>query len=614
MEDVTFVIVTVSDSCFAGTAQDKSGPALKELIEQTYWNCSIVMELVPDDQSKIEAILLKHCETNVDKVKVIFTTGGTGFSPRDVTPEATRTVIKRECPQLTLAMSLESFQKTPFAALSRAVCGIRDQTLIINFPGSVKAVKECFQPVKNVLQHIIHLMCNKIELVTKEHHDIQAEHSYVSVHKPGKSTEKHHHTCPHKTGKGTDTDRNSTYSMIPVQEALKLILDNVKTQREFLLGFQSPIDIPPFRASIKDGYAVKSSSLSGIKKVLGVISAGDSIIRSDFEEDECYKINTGAALPHFADCIIQVEDTKLIKSSENGDEKLVQILMEPKANLDVRPIGTDLEKGENIFPNLDLSDICIKSIFASIGKDYELPKPKVGIISTGNELSKPEAPEVEGKIYDSNTTMLRELLKYFGFECFCDSVISDSQEEVMASIDDMFNKCDFIVCSGGVSMGDKDFIKPVLMQLGFKIHFGRVNMKPGKPMTFGSKGTKYFFGLPGNPVSAFVCFHLFVLPAIRWWVGWDRRKCELSELLVTLENEKLQLDPRPEFVRATITSRNGRLYATVTGNQMSSRLQSIVGADVLLQLPERTEMKPFAVKGDIFTASILRYDFISNYE
>ncbi|XP_055842565.1 molybdenum cofactor synthesis protein cinnamon-like [Episyrphus balteatus] len=351
-----------------------------------------------------------------------------------------------------------------------------------------------------------------------------------------------------------------------------------------------------------------------------VASAGD-ILRasvSDYElqEDECFKINTGAPIPNHADCVIQIEDTKLLRTTKQGNEDLVEILVEPKANLDIRPIGCDLRKGTQLFPSADHSEVVVKSILASVGKTIQFKKPKIAVISTGSELLAPDDVEVSGKIYDSNTTMLEELLAYFNFDCMMKSVLRDDFESLKAAVEEIYQSVDFIICSGGVSMGDKDYIKPVLEKLGFQINFGRINMKPGKPMTFASNTSngKYFFGLPGNPVSAFVTFHLFALPVIRWASGWERDKCELATIQVTLQNDNIDLDPRPEYVRASVTSKNGRLYASVNGNQISSRLQSIIGADVLVHLPGKTPEKPVASAGDILRASVLRYDFISKYE
>ncbi|XP_017480889.1 PREDICTED: molybdenum cofactor synthesis protein cinnamon [Rhagoletis zephyria] len=606
---IVFAVLTISDTCSQDSSKDRSGPRLVSLIRDAFQNANILTDIIADEREQIIAKLRELVAQKTPSVGAIITTGGTGFAPRDVTPEATKVVLDKECPQLSQYIAQASLQKTKFAALSRGVCGIANSTLILNFPGSEKAVTECFEVVRELLPHALQLIGNELPLVRRVHAELQAAGD------GGASTR---HVCPHKTGKGDDNDRNSPYPMISVMQALEIILETVQQRRDIaqlLNEFVAPVDIPPFRASIKDGYAMKSTGFSGTKKVLGYISAGDEEIVHDFQEDECYKINTGAPLPHYADCVVQVEDTKLLKKKKTGEEDLVEILVEPKANLDIRPIGSDLRKGSKLFPSADHSAVVIKSILASVGKNLgAVRKPKIGIISTGSELLAPQQPEVMGKIYDSNTTMLEELLVYFGFECAQKLVLSDDFEIVKSKISDLFKHVDFVICSGGVSMGDKDYIKPALESLGFSINFGRVNMKPGKPMTFASMQERYFFGLPGNPVSAFVTFHLFVLPAIRWFAGWERDKCELTSLPITLQNDSISLDPRPEYVRASVTSKNGRLYASVNGSQMSSRLQSIVGADVLVHLPGRTVGKPSAVAGDIYRSSVLRYDFISKYE
>lgn len=258
---------------------------------------------------------------------LILTTGGTGFSPRDVTPEATKRVIHREAPQLTLSMSLTSFQKTKFAALSRAVCGIRGNTLICNMPGSPKAVDECFMAIVDVLPHAIDLINENTGNVRKSH-EISTQSSQFGPIR--------NHICPHKTGTGAFDDRNSPFPMIPVDVALKTILDAIQAVNFSFRDFKSPVNIPEFRASIKDGYAVKANgSCKGVKKVIGYISAGDDIVSEDFDADSCYKINTGAAVPDFATAIIQIEDTKLLKS-ENGFEKEVEIHIEATEGLDIR--------------------------------------------------------------------------------------------------------------------------------------------------------------------------------------------------------------------------------------------------------------------------------------
>ncbi|KAH8388119.1 hypothetical protein KR093_011839, partial [Drosophila rubida] len=627
-----FVCLPVSDTCYEEPAKDRSGPRLVTLIGESFDNASVISSVLPDEQDLIQRELRKWIDRG--DVSIILTTGGTGFAPRDVTPEATKPLIDRECSQLAMAIALASLQKTKFAALSRGVCGIAGNTLIMNLPGSEKAVIECFDVVRDLLPHAVHLMRNNLKLVQRTHATLQqttAQPTTLQQH------QHHRHVCPHKTGAGNDEDRNSPFPMLPVQQALDTILGVVqrdnKTAVQQLEALVSPVNIPPFRASIKDGYAMKSTGFSGTKRVLDCIAAGDKVNLHPLQEDECFKINTGAPLPEHADCVVQVEDTKLLQRDKYGEESLVDILVEPKPGQDVRyvnfampqpaillflfvcsAVGFDLAKGERVFPAYDASPVVSKSLLASVGCQLPQRKPKVAIISTGSELLAPSEPAAAGKIYDSNTTMLEELLLYFGFECMQLQVLSDNLDNIKQTLATLFETVDFVICSGGVSMGDKDFIKPALEALSFKLHFGRVNMKPGKPMTFASRERKYFFGLPGNPVSAFVTFHLFALPAIRWAAGWPRAKCALPVINVTLQNDAIALDGRPEYVRATVNSIKGQLHASVNGDQISSRLQSIVGADVLIHLPGRTAEKTQARAGEVYSASVLRYDFISNYE
>lgn len=457
------------------------------------------------------------------KIDIIFTTGGTGFGLRDVTPEATRCVIDREAPQLANYMFFESLKKTKFAALSRAVCGIRNRTLIINFPGSKKAVQECFDAIVDIISHAIHLICDEQTSVKETHSVVQNNNQMVG------------HICPHKTGSGGD-DRNSTYPMISVSEALDIIFRNLKRKVLDDIPKISPINIPAFRASIKDGYAVKHGS-QGLRKVIGYINAGDSIVNIDFNDDECYKINTGAPIPIFATAIVQIEDTKLIESDPiRGVELKVEILVNVPNGLDIREIGSDLSKDSILFDHDDPITVAEKSVLASVGIIPKTQKNniKIGIISTGSELVSPPNNLSPGKIYDSNSTMLKLLVEQFGFEVYIQECVDDNYETLRETLTNLKTHCDVVICSGGVSMGDKDYVKPVVQELCYDIKFGRVNMKPGKPMTFGfdEKENKSFFGLPGNPVSAFVTFHLFVLPCLKFLEGYRNAKCNLAKISV----------------------------------------------------------------------------------
>lgn len=631
MKEFSAGIITVSDTCSAGTAVDTSGPKLQELLRSNFTPNIIKYELIPDDIKQIESTLIYF--TDVLRLDLIISTGGTGFGPRDVTPEATKNVIHREAPQLALVMSLYSLEKTKFAALSRAICGIRNRSLIINMPGSKKAVIECFESICGIIPHALQHMNNDVMEIRKVHVSLQAGGSKAiadagdkccSAHSnqaikiaastasaPTKATP-HKHICPHKTGSGDGNDRNSPYPMIPVDQCLQLVLGSLRklpTVEEHI----SHLSLPPFRASIKDGYAVISSGGKGKKRVIGYISAGDEISKHKLADDECFKINTGAPVPTHSDSIIQVEDTKVLTRLVDGTEDIIEIFTEPTVDLDIRSIGCDLIEGENLFTNHNVypGSVTYKSILASVGKVTELEEPMIGVISTGDELIEPGQELQPGKIYDSNMTMLVELLKQFGFSKIKTIIAKDSYDSLKSGMTSMVNDCQITICTGGVSMGDKDFVKAVVQDLGFKIHFGRVNMKPGKPMTFAANADgRAVFGLPGNPVSSFVTFHLFVLPAIRYIMNYDLTKLSLPKITVELLNDSLELDPRPEYARATITLKNGKFYAKVKGDQISSRLRSIDGADVLLHLPAATAQKPLLSKGTPIHASVLRLSLI----
>ncbi|KAG5666838.1 hypothetical protein PVAND_014848 [Polypedilum vanderplanki] len=681
MVDFTYGIITISDRCFRGETKDESGPKIKYLLQDEYNAHNIKQEIIPDDQNKIEEILILY--SDVLKINCIFTTGGTGCSPRDVTPEATRKIIHKEFPQLSMVMLLEGLRKTEFAALTRLICGIRNNSLIINFPGSVKAVTESFNAIKRLIPHAVDLICDikdKTESVHKQiqsgtsknatndfyreikektndsidevlknykqnsasnsesnlkrrNEDTEVEPKKIDNQKsnqsstkpqtessaakevPKPSTTRAPHVCPHKTAKpGDKDDRNSPYPMISVEEALKIIFSNIRPISK-PQTIRSPINCPPFRASIKDGYAVKSSSKSTLRKVIGSISAGDFIIQEDFKEDECYKINTGAAVPDFADAIVQVEDTKLTKSNPDGSEAEIELLSLPSKNLDIREIGSDLMENQELFTTNGLLDVAEKTILASVGLNAAEKKPKIAIISTGDELQDPASGELqEGHIYDSNTTMLKLLCEKFNFDVKFTCIAKDDYESLKNVVSAAIKECRVIISSGGVSMGDKDFIKKVLIDLDFKIHFGRVNVKPGKPMTFATLNENSFFALPGNPVSAFVTFHLFVLPALRFISGYSGIKCILPLINVVLEDSEYHLDDRPEYVRAKISydQNTNQFTALVNANQISSRIASLINADVLLKLPGRKEYGNSIIeKGTKLKAMVINQFFIS---
>ncbi|CAK1590358.1 unnamed protein product [Parnassius mnemosyne] len=603
-------IITISDTCSKDASSDTSGPTLVQLTREMFPQSLIRTTVIPDEREVIEAMIKEYCGMDVD---LIITTGGTGLSSRDVTPEATKAVIEREVPAITVALTTESLKKTPMAMLSRSVAGIRDKTLIINFPGSKKAVIECFEIVRPILNHAIAIIKNEITKVKSVHNSMQLDH--VCSHKKFSSNV--------DLSKVALRPRESPYPMLQMAEAFKVIdsvmkeweksLEQVKIEDSMGCIVGEPLfakePMPPFPASIKDGYACLSSDGAGVRRVRTVVRAGETS-EAPLEPGECVRINTGAPLPPGADCVVQVEDTKLISASpDNKTELEVEIIKAPKAQQDVRPIGFDVALGAELVGEGAVVDAAVIGILAGAGYQHVRvrTKPTVAILSTGNELQDPsEATLKPAHIRDSNQMMLKALLKENGYPSVCMGVARDEASELATSLSDAFKRADVVVCTGGVSMGEKDLLKPVLLQdFGATLHFGRVCMKPGKPSTFAScqfQGrTKYIFALPGNPVSAYVCCLLFVIRALRICEG---RRSDFPRMRVRLNNS-FPLDPRPEYVRAVLRFTEDDLpHAEVLGNQCSSRLLSACGASVLLELPPASDNLDCLPAGHVLPAII----------
>lgn len=532
-------------------------------------------------------------------VNLILTTGGTGFSPRDVTPEATKQVIDKEAPGMALAMIKGSLQITPMAMLSRPVCGIRKSSLIINLPGSPKGAVECLQMVAPAIKHAVDLIHGS-KTADKVHKQMQ-----VQV----ESAEISHHCCHRDPEAVAYRPRTSPFPMVSVDKAQRIVMEHCSllgvekihyfdsVNRVLAADVFAQDPLPPFPASMKDGYAVIAADGLGRRTVIGSSTAGSFPEQVAIQHGFCARISTGAPVPSGADSVVMVEDTKLIASTEDGKEEIeIEIMAPVTVGHDIRPLGSDIKDGEKVLGGGTLLTAADIGILATIGREevdvYALPT--VAVLSTGNELveSKPQLPH--GSIRDSNRPTLLTLLKQNGFLVTDAGIAADSMDTLFQHVTECLERCDVLVCSGGVSMGEKDLLRHVIAKLEAEIHFARVNMKPGKPTTFATcqfnGRTKLIFGLPGNPVSAVVTCHLYVIPACRKMAGHPNPS--LTTMKAELcGSQDFNLDPRPEYHRVRLhwSKESSVPRAISTGNQVSSRLLSVVGANALAVLPGKTQ-------------------------
>uniref|UniRef100_A0A3B4C3H6 Gephyrin n=1 Tax=Pygocentrus nattereri TaxID=42514 RepID=A0A3B4C3H6_PYGNA len=806
-------VLTVSDSCFRNLAEDRSGINLKDLVHDPSLLGGTISayKIVPDEIDEIKETLVDWCDEK--ELNLILTTGGTGFAPRDVTPEATKEVIEREAPGMSLAMLMGSLNVTPLGMLSRPVCGIRGKTLIINLPGSKKGSQECFQFILPALPHAIDLLREavvKVKEVVNELEDLPSPPPPLSpppASSPHRQTEDKgvqceeeeeekkdsgvasaedsssshitaasiaakvmlkgeewtdfriaptsnvpvtaHATCsshlfpipdsiisrgvqvlprdtaslsttPSESPRAQATSRLSTAScptpkvrtkhfLFPasrrefrahLDEVITLksrysTLDQVQSRcsskENILRASHSAVDItkvarrhrmspfpltsmdkafitvlemtpvlgteiinyrdgmgrvlaqdvyakdnlPPFPASVKDGYAVRAADGPGDRFIIGESQAGEQPTHTVMP-GQVMRVTTGAPIPCGADAVVQVEDTELLRESEDGTEELeVRILVQARPGQDIRPIGHDIKRGECVLAkgtHMGPSEI---GLLATVGvTEVEVHKfPVVAVMSTGNELLNPEDDLHPGKIRDSNRSTLLATIQEHGYPTINLGIVGDNPDDLLNALNEGISRADVIITSGGVSMGEKDYLKQVLdIDLHAQIHFGRVFMKPGLPTTFATldmDGTrKLIFALPGrdgekiwysdsgclsqpcslfiagNPVSAVVTCNLFVIPALRKMQGILDPRPTIIKARLSCD---VKLDPRPEYHRCILTWHHQEPlpWAQSTGNQVSSRLMSMRTANGLLMLPPKTEQYVELHKGEVVDVMVI---------
>jgi len=357
-------------------------------------------------------------------------------------------------------------------------------------------------------------------------------------------------------------------------------------------------DLPPFNNSSMDGFAVRSSDTSHAAptsrvtlRVIADIPAGSSP-KVSIATGEAARIMTGAQMPEGADAVIPVEDTDFNdRSAGTTAPKTVSITKPAQSNENVRSRGMDMRVDDVVMTKGHRINAQTTGVLAMLGysKVNVYRKPRVALLSSGDELLEVDAPLEPGKIRDSNSYMLAALIESTGADVLRLGVAKDNRESVQGLIEKAVEQsADLIITSAGVSVGAFDFVKEVVESNG-KLDFWRVNMRPGKPLAFGEYKNIPFIGLPGNPVSAFVGFEVFVRDAIGKLSGLSNE----SRIKVRMRNEEEILsDGRESYLRAVIHEKDGVYTAKLTGHQGSGNLLSLVQGNALLIIPAGVKCVP----------------------
>ena len=380
--------------------------------------------------------------------------------------------------------------------------------------------------------------------------------------------------------------------MVTIEEAQKIIKDQpvtLKTETRKLsdcLGFSlceninAPFDMPSFDNSAMDGYAL--CGISQEYTIIGEVAAGD---KKEFtlKEGEAVRIFTGAKVPENATAVMMQEKTKV-----EGNKLVLEQL--PKEGQSIRKKGGELSKGQVVFEKGYTVTPAGIGLIGSLGiqKVKVFKKPIIHLITTGNELIEPGKPKAEGQIYESNSYALTAASEKYGFPVKAKMQIEDDFEAIKLGIKDSLEQADILILSGGISVGDYDFVKQALEENGVKEQFYKVFQKPGKPLYFGKKEDKFVFALPGNPASSLSCFYIYVLPFLYKLSGSAKNGLERYSFPISHDFENRS--DRPSFLKAKISSG----AVEILNGQGSSMVQSMALGNALAFQDAETLVK----KGD----------------
>ncbi len=373
--------------------------------------------------------------------------------------------------------------------------------------------------------------------------------------------------------------------MILFEEALNLVLNNTKTlgeenvllldslSRILAQDIISDIDMPPFNKSAVDGYACKIADIHNNLEVLEIIAAGN-VPKYNILQNKCSKIMTGAMLPDGADCVIMVEHIEQI------DKNHIRFLKE-NTGVNIAYKAEDIKKNSIVLKRGTLIKPQHIALLASVGcaELKVFKQPKVAVLTTGSELVEPNIKPAIGQIRNSNAWQLYSQVERANAIPVYYGIIEDTEEKTDLAIKKAIAENDVVILTGGVSMGDFDFVPKILKQNNVNLVFEKIKIQPGKPTVFGIHDNAYVFGLPGNPVSSFVVFELLVKPFLQKLMGINENNLNLI-LPLGLDFKRKKAD-RLMWVPSKINKKGEVIPVEYHG---SAHVNSICEADVIFPI------------------------------
>jgi len=389
--------------------------------------------------------------------------------------------------------------------------------------------------------------------------------------------------------------------MISVQQAIAQIRTSIPTLPEVTIPIQAALgrvlaeqisasqDLPSLDNSGMDGIAVVAADTQNASPdhpvtlpLVGSIPAG-TYPETELQPGQAVQIMTGAALPPGADAVIPVEQTNL-DYSQPVSEKEVRIFTPARPGDHIREKGGYYRKGDVLVPAGQVIRPQDVAMFATVGKAQVkvIRQPRVGMLSTGDELTPPGQPLEPGKIWDSNTYMLAALLERSGASVHRTGIIPDERGQIIGALNSLADiPVDLLLTSGGVSMGAYDLVRQVMESEG-TLDLWKVNMRPGKPLAFGTYRQIPFIGLPGNPVSAFVGYQIFVQEGLRQMQGLPPTEAETIQAALA---SPVHSDGRESYIPASLFKQDGKWVAQPDKNPSSGNLYALIPGNSLIIVP-----------------------------